>query len=175
MEPEQDRLLEELFSQCYRDLRSYANMCLGSADLAEDMVQDTFHEAANQIDDLMQHPYPQRWLIKTLKFKIRNYTRTQNRHKKYLVECMDLTVFPSEESVEQTVMEGEILPLFRRLHKVLAEEEVSFLVDATLKNYSHTQLAEKYDLTVWASAKRLSRIREKLLIEFPEHRRRKKE
>ena len=175
MEPAQDNFLEDLFCKCYRDLMSYANTCLGSPDLAEDMVQDTFHEATNQVDSLLEHPYPDRWLIKTLKFKIRNYTRTQDRHKKYLVECMDLTVLPSEESVEQTVIDGERPPLFRRLHKVLTEEEVSFLVDATLKNCSHAQLAEKYGLTVWASAKRLSRIREKLLTEFPEYRRRKKE
>lgn len=175
MEAEQDRLLEALYDQCYRDLLSYAQTCLGNPDLAEDMVQDTFHEATNQVDSLLEHPYPERWLIKTLKFKICNYSRTQSRHRKYLVECLDLTVFPSGESVEQLVVEKEKQPLFQRLCKVLKEEEVSFLADATLKNYSHAQLAEKYGLTVWASAKRLSRIREKLLDEFPEHRHRKKE
>lgn len=175
MEPVQDNFLEDLFCKCYHDLVSYANACLCSAALAEDMVQDTFHEATNQVDILLKHPYPDRWLIKTLKFKICNYTRTQSRHRKYLVECLDLTVFPSEESVEETVIQQEAGPLFQRLSKVLEEEEVSFLVDATLKNCSHAQLAEKYGLTVWASAKRLSRIREKLLAEFPEHRRRKKE
>lgn len=174
MEPEQDRLLEELFSRCYHDLMSYANTCLGNPDLAEDMVQDTFHEATNQVDSLLEHPYPDRWLIKTLKFKIRNYTRSQSRHMRYLVECMDLTEVPAQTSVEQTVMEGEELPLFQRLHRVLKEDEVSFLVDATLNKYSHAKLAEKYGLTVWASAKRLSRIREKLMAEFPEHRHRKK-
>ena len=175
MEPAQDNFLEELFCNCYHDLLSYAQACLGNPDLAEDMVQDTFHEATNHVDSLLKHPYPDRWLIKTLKFKICNYTRTQSRHRKYLVECLDLTVIPSEESVEQLVLEQEEQPLFQRLRKVLEEEEVSFLVDATLKNDSHTQLAEKYGLTVWASAKRLSRIRQKLLDEFPEHRRRKKE
>lgn len=175
MEPAQDNLLEDLFCKYYYDLMSYAKMCLGSLDLAEDMVQDTFHEATNQVDSLLEHPYPDRWLIKTLKFKICNYTRTQSRHRKYLVECLDFTVFPSGESVEQLVIEKEEQPLFQRLHKVLEEEEVSFLVDATLKNCSHAQLAEKYGLTVWASAKRLSRIRKKLLDEFPEHRCRKKE
>ena len=119
MEPTQDNFLKDIFCKCYRDLMSYANTCLGSPDLAEDMVQDTFHEATNQVDSLLEHPYPDRWLIKTLKFKIRNYTRTQNRHKKCLVECMDLTVLPSEESVEQTVIDGERPPLLRRLHKVL--------------------------------------------------------
>ena len=175
MEPTQDNFLEDLFCKCYHDLMAYANTCLGNPDLAEDMVQDTFHEATNQVDCLLEHPYPERWLIKTLKFKICNYSRTQSRHRKYLVECLDLTVIPSGESVEQLVMEKEEQPLFQRLRKVLEEEEVSFLVDATLKNYSHAKLAEKYGLTVWASAKRLSRIREKLLTEFPEHRHRKKE
>ena len=175
MEPAQDNFLEELFCNCYHDLLSYAQTCLGNPNLAEDMVQDTFHEATNQVGNLLEHPYPDRWLIKTLKFKICNYARTQSRHRKYLVECLDLTVIPSEESVEQLVLEQEEQPLFQRLRKVLEEEEVSFLLDATLKNYSHTQLAEKYGLTVWASAKRFSRIRGKLLAEFPEHRRRKKE
>ena len=67
MEAEQDRLLEALYDQCYRDLLSYAQTCLGNPDLAEDMVQDTFHEATNQVDCLLEHPYPDRWLIKTLK------------------------------------------------------------------------------------------------------------
>lgn len=173
MEPEQDRFLEALFGGYYYDLLSYARVCLGSSDLAEDMVQDTFHEATNQVDRLLEHPYPSRWLMKTLKFKICNYTRIQKRHRKYLVECLDLRVFPSEESVEQLVLMKEEQPLFQRLRKVLEEEEISFLVDATLKNYSHSQLAEKYGLTVWASAKRLSRIRGKLLVGFPEHRQRK--
>lgn len=175
MEPTQDNFLEDIFYKCYHDLLSYAQTCLGSPDLAEDMVQDTFHEATNQVDNLLEHPNPDRWLIKTLKFKICNYARTQSRHRKYLVECLDLTVIPSGESVERLVMEKEEQPLFQRLHKKLEEEEVSFLVDATLKKYSHAKLAEKYGLTVWASAKRLSRIREKLLTEFPERRRRKKE
>lgn len=175
MEPAQDNFLDDLYGKCYHDLMSYANMCLGNPDLAEDMVQDTFHEATNQVDSLLEHPYPDRWLIKTLKYKICNYTRTQSRHRKYLVECLDLTVFPAQESVEQQVLERNEQTLWQRLGKVLKEEEIGFLVDATLKNYSHAQLAEKYGLTVWASAKRLSRIRQKLLDEFPEHRHRKKE
>lgn len=167
--------LEELFRRNYRDLLRLANMRLGSWDLAEDMVQDTFHEAVNQAHVLERHPCPDGWLVKTLQYKIHNYTRVQNRQRRHLVECLDLTVFPSEESVERTVMEQEKPPLFQRLRKVLEEDDISFLVDATLKNWSHAQLAEKYGLTVWASAKRLSRIRKKLLDEFPERRRRKKD
>ena len=175
MLPEQDSFFNALYQSMFNKLLLYAQAGLSDKSKAMDVVQDTFHEATNQVDSLLKHPYPDRWLIKTLKFKICNYTRTQSRHRKYLVECLDLTVIPSEESVEQLVLEQEEQPLFQRLRKVLEEEEVSFLLDATLKNYSHTQLAEKYGLTVWASAKRLSRIRGKLLAEFPEHRRRKKE
>lgn len=169
MERDQDHFLSNLFQCCYQDFVSYATVCLGSPDLAEDMVQDTFHEAANHMDSLQQHPHPYGWLVKTLKYKIRNYIRTQSRHRKHLVECMDLTVIPSRESVEQQVLEKAEQPMFQRLSQVLEEEEIRFLVDATLNQYSHAKLADKYGLTVWASAKRLSRIRKKLRVEFPRH------
>ncbi len=174
MEPAQNRFLEELFRSYYNNLLIYANTCLGNPAVAEDMVQDTFHEAANQISKLMEHPYPDRWLIKTLKFKIRNYTRSQSRQMKYLVDCMDFTACPSGDSVEDSVINGEQQPPFQRIRNTIQEDELRFLIDATLNKYSHYQLAAKYGITVWASAKRLSRIREKLSREFPEHRRRKK-
>lgn len=167
MEPNQELFLSDLFQRCYNNLVSYAKICLGSPDLAEDMVQDTFHEAASHMDSLLQHPHPYGWLVKTLKFKICNYTRTQSRHRKHLVECMDLTVIPSQESVEQQVLEKAELPMFQRLSQILEEDEIRFLVDATLNQYSHAKLADKYGLTVWASAKRLSRIREKLRTQLP--------
>lgn len=174
MEPVQNRFLEELFRSHCKNLLVYANTCLGNSSVAEDVVQDTFHEAANQISKLMQHPYPDRWLIKTLKFKIQNYTRAQRRQMKYLVDCIDLTAYASGDSVETSVINGEQLSLFQRIRNTIREDELSFLIDATLNKYSHDQLAAKYGITVWASAKRLSRIREKLFREFPEHRKRKK-
>ena len=131
MEPAQDNFLEDLFCKCYHDLMAYANTCLGNPDLAEDMVQDTFHEATNQVDCLLEHPYPERWLIKTLKFKICNYSRTQSRHRKYLVECLDLTVIPSGESVEQLVMEKVSCPVGREIRPDGVGQRQAFVPNST--------------------------------------------
>ena len=69
--PEQTQWLEHLYRDYYGKLTIYAAATLRSQSRAQDIVQDTFHEALRHVDTLMEHPNPGGWLMVTLKNKLR--------------------------------------------------------------------------------------------------------
>ena len=80
MRPDQDRLIEQLYQKYFGMLTLYATASLKNQSCVQDVVQDTFHEAINHADVLMQHPNPAGWLKLTLKNKVKE---EQRRMRKY--------------------------------------------------------------------------------------------
>lgn len=172
MRPEEDQLIEELFRRYYAALCTYARLQLNDGSVAEDMVQDAFHEAVNHIDALTRHTAPEKWLFRTLKNKIRNYERTRMRMLKHLISVEDVSQTPASDSVEAQVIQRDAAPPLARIRELLGEDDFCFLMRLTVGKASHKDMAEELGITVWASTKRLSRIRDKLAKEFPDYRRR---
>ena len=79
MSPEQDSFFEGLYYQYFKRLMVYANTALGDPERAQDVVQDTFHEALRRIDVVSVHENPGGWLMQTLKYKIRESERDRQR------------------------------------------------------------------------------------------------
>ncbi len=71
MSSEQDAFFEQMYYNYFRKLTLYAGAQMRNQSRAQDVVQDTFHEALRHIDVLMEHPNPGGWLMTTLKNKIR--------------------------------------------------------------------------------------------------------
>lgn len=156
------RKQEEFFEQLYREnqkrLFLYARAVLSDATLADDVVQDTFHTALLHIDDLIHHANPAGWLMKTLKFKIANCEKARAR---WMKRCVSIDEqYPNLPSVSNP--EENIPALLAEIQKVLKPEDYEFLMRFAMDGATHKQLAEELGITVWASQKRLERIRKGL-------------
>lgn len=169
MLPEQDAFLETLYHECVNDLILYATISLQDGPRAQDVVQDTFHEAILDMDDkhLMSHENPGGWLMETLKNKIRENNRAQER---YLRRVMSLepevlaVLSPSDDSFDQ--LERKLI--LEEISKVLSPEDMYLLERLTLDKASHLEVSKEMGITVWDSQKRLQRIRKKLRKIFPD-------
>lgn len=169
MLPEQDAFLEKLFRECVNDLILYATTTLRDATRAQDVVQDTFHEAilCMKDKDLMSHKNPGGWLMKTLKNKIKESNRTQVRYlnRVMYVEPDVLAVLaPPDDSFDRL----EYKLILEEISKVLTPEEMYLLERIVLDRASHLDVSKKMGITVWDSQKRFQRIKEKLRKKFPE-------
>lgn len=71
---------------------------------------------------------------------------------------------PSAASVENQAIARVMLS--RELKDFLGEDDYRFLQRAVFDGLSHAELAEEFGITVWASTKRLSRIKEKIKDEY---------
>lgn len=169
MQPDYEEFLHELFYSYYKKLYHYVFSYLHDKEQAEDIVQDTFHEAVNHIDTLIHHPAPDRWLRKTAKYKVLNYERTRKVLLKHLVSVEDIELIQSPQSFEEDIAAESPESILARVENAIGTEDFHFLMRFVLDNASHSELAREYGITVWASAKRLSRIRAKLSKEFPGH------
>ena len=167
---EQDAFFEKLYQDYFGKLTLYAGALLRNQSRAQDMVQDTFHEALRRIDILMEHPNPGGWLMVTLKNKIREEERTQRR---YMLRFLSLNTDLIREPASQTPDLEEHLaddgPTFlEQIQNALTEEEFLLLKRLTIDRASHLEVAKEFDISVYASQKRLERIRKKLAKRFPD-------
>ena len=58
MRPDQNDFIKQLYQDNFLKLMVYVSTSLKNTSRAQDIVQDTFHEAIHHIDILMQHPNP---------------------------------------------------------------------------------------------------------------------
>ena len=176
MLPEQDIFIENLHRKCFKKLTIYAASKLRDSDRAQDVVQDAFHEALVHIDDIMTHENPGGWLMKTVKNKI---LESERAHRRYIHRFLSLDsdisqeLAPPGELVIELDEPDDILPL-EKADQALAPEEYQLLKRLILDKASHLEVARELGITVYASQKRLERIRDKLRREFPEWEKKKK-
>ena len=170
MRPEQDQLIEQLYQQYFDDLILYAIASLKNESRAQDIVQDAFHEAILRADVLMQHDNPKGWLMLTVKHKIKEYQRELQRYMKYVISLdKDLFIEPGKEDprLEQPFQgEEEKLPTLKEIETTLTPEEFYLLKRLTIDQASHLELAKELGISIYASQKRLERIRKKLRAHF---------
>lgn len=175
MLPGQNEFLEQLYFAHYKKLLLYALSVRQDENLASELVQDSFHEAVIHIDILMSHENPGGWLMQTLKYKMKENDRARQRDAKYLLSLdSQLPVEPGAEDqrLENTLEEEKPSPL-HLIRETLTPEEYQHLKRLVLDRATHAEVAEELNITVYASQKRLQRIREKLYTVFPERKRKK--
>lgn len=172
MHPDQDRLMEQLYHDYFGKLTMYAAASLRSQSRAQDIVQDTFHEALRHIDTLMEHPNPGGWLMVTLKNKLREEERAQRRYMlRFLSLNTDMATEPGghDPQLERQLNAGEPSAL-EKIQNALTPEEFLLLKRLTIDRASHLEVAKEFNISVYASQKRLERIRKKLHKIFPDRR-----
>lgn len=158
----QEDFLEELYRTYFNELRSYAACVLGSTDLGEEMVQDTFHEASRHLSKLTVHPNPGGWLWITLKHKIAHFQRGRNRYMIRFISLDTGNVYGDQIPSVEEYFPQQTESILRTVREVLTEEEWMLLRRIALENAPYKTVAEELGITIWACQKRLQRIREKL-------------
>lgn len=176
MMPDEKEMIERLYRLHFKKLFIYANATLRDPELAKDVVQDTFHEALRRIDVLAKHENPGGWLMNVVKNKIKEYERKRRRD---LCRVLSLEAdFPDESNLPEELVSGrpelQGEPVLQIIERVLTPEELRLLKRLVFDRASHQQAAQEFGISVYASQKRLERIRDKLYAVFPERKRQKK-
>ena len=170
MLPEQQPFIEELYRRLFPNMFRYAKLHLENPLLAEELVQDSFHEAVRKVDVLIHHPNPQGWLMLTLQNKIQNCKRDLARQKEQIL-ALDKDTLESiliSDSAEKTMLEkDDYSQTVMRIDGALNDEEKYLLRRFTFEEASHCEIAEELGISIWASQKRIVRIRSKLEKIFP--------
>lgn len=176
MMPDEKELVERLYRLYFKKLFIYASAVLRDQEHAKDIVQDTFHEALRRIDVVAKHENPGGWLMNVVKNKLNEYERNRRRNLRYLlsldVDFPDESNLPEElVSAQPELQSGSVMEIIER---VLTSEELQLLKRIVFDRASHQQVAQEFGISVYASQKRLERIRDKLYIVFPERKKQKK-
>ena len=169
MLPEQELFFIQLYENNLWKLKRYASMFF-NPNQAEEVVQDTFHEGVEKVDILFGHKKPEGWLMNVLKNKMRNL---QRKNQRTLLRFVSLdseaaAAIPAPEVIEaaeQTAKEKE--SVMKKIEETLSEEELYILKTLVFERSSHRELSDKLGISVWASQKRMERIRDKLGKLFP--------
>ncbi|MCC8048267.1 MAG: RNA polymerase sigma factor [Oscillospiraceae bacterium] len=164
MQPNEEEFIEKLYRQYYAKIFYYVRVLVKNPETAEDIAQDTFHEAINKIDAVTRHPNPYYWLLKTAKNKALNAVTARQKLLLRIISLENAGAVPSAASVENQAIARVMLS--RELKDFLGEDDYRFLQRAVFDGLSHAELTEEFGITVWASTKRLSRIKEKIKDEY---------
>lgn len=171
MSPEQSKWIENLYRQYFHDLFLYALIYTKKPDLAEEIVQDSFHEALKDknIEKLISSNEPFKWLKKTVWNKCQEAKRAQIKMITRLVSLDETFVEDSNFSdpTADTVGRMTKQDILGKLQDVLTPDEFHLLVRIVFQKATHMQVAQELGISVSASQKRLERIRKKLENEFP--------
>lgn len=173
MLPSQNKFIQKLYKRNFSKLKAYAEAQLENPALAEELVQDTFHEASRKINDVIRHDSPDGWLMRTLQNKLKNYRRAAAKELVCLLSLDDGTLvataaMPSAEDI--VVERSELLRAQETIESVLSADEQYILRRIIFDGASHLDVAKELGISVWASQKRLERIRDKLSEYFPGYR-----
>lgn len=162
MRPEQDAFIEKLYHEFFIQLWIYAKAALGDPEQAQEVVQDTFHEAVRHIDILMVHENPKGWLMDALKKKIMHARRSRNRYILHFISLESDLEFTDPLLSTEDPTPSNIQDVLKEIRQVLSEEEWNLLRKITLESQPYKNVAEELGITVWTCQKRIERIRKKL-------------
>jgi RNA polymerase sigma-70 factor (ECF subfamily) len=129
---------------------------VGDRSLAEDLLQDTFHDAFRARSQLLAAPSPEAWLFTMA----RNRALSALRRRRRSIVALAHLPRPRERS-ERDVQ--EVVTLRDLLERHLDPDERALLLLRYLHGFDANELAEMIGLTPEAVRQRLSRSRRKLI------------
>lgn len=169
MLPEQDTLIEKLYHEFFTQLWIYAKAALDDPERAQEVVQDTFHEAVRHIDIIMVHDNPKGWLMDTLKKKIMHARRSMNRNILHFISLDSGIEFSDPVLASEDPVPSNVHDTLKEIRTVLSDEEWNLLRKIALEKRPYKNVAEELGITVWTCQKRVERIRKKLKQYFADN------
>lgn len=161
---EQQFFLETLFKDMYLQLMACAQDAFRNQSLAEEAVQDTFQLACIKINDVTTSPNPNGWLVKALRFIIRNKKKKLANHNALFVSTRELN---ENIASPQHMISVEIETTCT---EILGEEDYRLLKQVTLKEATIREAAQQFGLSEEACSKRVQRGKKKLRNIFEKER-----
>lgn len=172
MGAKEQEFLTALYERNFKKLYFYVqNACAKrgiskehTAELSQEIVQDTLHTAAENIQLLVDHPKPDAWLTVVCRHKLQEHARQLERDQRRL-HLMDFLADPLPElpSHEPSPWEEtEYSASLELIQNTLSKDDFLLFDMVALRHKSHLSAAKVLGITVWTSQKRLTRIRKRL-------------
>lgn len=170
MAAEKESAFDALYLAQVQKLLRYAQAHTQSMEAAEELVQDTFHEAYLKFDQLQRHENPGGWLMQTLKNKLANYQRARQREASLLAGWLeDTSQLPAPGDLVDELSQRQQVAEIRAFVADGFDDTDRALFQALLvEGRSHKYAAAALGITVWNSQKRLERIRKRIRDAFPD-------
>ena len=170
MTSEQREIFSEIYIDNWPKLLRYAKANKWCAGVAEELVQDTFHDAWSKFGELSDHENIGGWLILTLKNKMRNYIRSRQRDVKLFAEYLDRPedIAAPDNFVNKIITVNALSTIQKFICDNFKDDDVVLFQRVIVDGKSHKDAAEELGITVWASQKRIERMRKKIKEEFPD-------
>ena len=147
-------IFAEVYKRYFGDVYKFVYRRIRNKEIAEDITQDVFCAAWNDIDKFLKHPEPKGWLIVTAKNKLRElYRKLAHEAPETLKEIPE----PAAEEADYGEIELD-LTAFR----IISREEWKLIKDYYLVGIKITELAEKYETTPNNMRVKLCRLKAKL-------------
>jgi RNA polymerase sigma-70 factor (ECF subfamily) len=147
---------QALFARCERPIGRFLVQLVGDRSLAEDLLQDTFHDAFRARPQLLAAPNPEAWLFTIA----RNRALSALRRRRRSIVALARLPRPLERSEREV---QEVVALRDLLERHLDAEERALLLLRYLHGFDANELAEMVGVTPEAVRQRLSRSRRKLI------------
>jgi len=153
---EDARAFEELFGRCEQRLGRFLAQMVRDRQLAEDLLQDTFHDAFRDRLQLASVENEEAWLYGIARNRALNALRGRRRLRVALERLVR-----RDNRVETE--DHELLALRDLLERHLSSQEGALLILRYLHDFSAPELAEMTGKTPEAIRQRLTRAKRKLI------------
>lgn len=158
----------EIFSEIYTanrpKLLHFANKNESCRRVADDLVQDTFHDAWRKFDTLMHHENIGGWLMQTLKNKMRNHIRDGRYVEIAFIEDMA----EPDNFVGDLIARSQLAAVWDFISKNFKPDDIRLFKRIIVDEAGHNVVSKELGITIWTSQKRLERIRKRIREEFPD-------
>ena len=155
MNGDYSRKIEKLYLEMYDMLLNYARCTEDGEALAEEAVQETFRLACQKPEQLLQSKNPQGWLVKALKYTLRNMKRSRTHAwaimSAYLLANQKDVVFLEDRMCMQLMYED-----------ISKTKELALLKELVIDKKSCLEIAKAHGISVSACKKRIQRAKETL-------------
>ena len=148
MTQEQILFFEESYTKYYRMMVQTVLPIVGSRDIAEDIVADTFLILLAKINSVMEHEQPVKWLFRVLKNNALNERRAQSAH----------SAVPLDEHIAVAAADN-LTPFSGYLPNGLSEIEQKILTLRLSEDLEYVEIAQIMNMTENACRMQYSRAR----------------
>lgn len=153
MRKNDEQYFNQFYTESYPLLKRYVFRKADQSE-AEDILQETYYQAYQNIQVLMEHPNPIGWLLLTCKNIINKHLQKKRTQSEYMVfgDCEDiLQNMPTKDNYDSVYLE--------ELKQILSDNQYFLLVKKYVEGYSVEELAKQLNITDGACKMRLKRAK----------------
>lgn len=161
---QESEFLDALYRDCYEELIDYTNIRVRNLFVAQDIVQDTFHLALENMAEVYTHECPIAWCKNVIKKKLQEHYRERKKFLNYCCFISDLPKDIPDNRIDPTeiLSRENVAYILKQLREYLTDDELYLFRRYGIDHASHLQVSQELNITVWTSQKRWERLKKKL-------------